>query len=85
MKLISGNSATKHPAHGLLVWLQMLGLRKWGPGAGMMTLPFNAYRSGYATAVQAGLLPCSLLDSARMEQRLAAAESLLLGPLARRV
>jgi len=50
----------------------------------MLALPFDALRAQYAAAVTAGLVPRSMLASARLERWLAALEALTLGPLARR-
>jgi hypothetical protein len=49
----------------------------------VLALPFDAMRQHYAGAVIAGLVPRSLLDSARLERWLDALEALTLGPLAR--
>jgi len=49
----------------------------------ILALPFDAMRQHYAGAVMAGLVPRSLLDSARLERWLDALEVLMLGPLAR--
>ena len=49
----------------------------------ILALPFDAMRQHYAGAVIAGLVPRSLLDSARLERWLDALEMLMLGPLAR--
>ena len=49
----------------------------------ILALPFDAMRRHYAGAVIAGLVPRSLLDSARMERWLGALEAVTLGPLAR--
>ena len=49
----------------------------------ILALPFDAMRQHYAGAVMAGLVPRSLLDSARLERWLDALEALTLGPLAR--
>jgi hypothetical protein len=45
--------------------------------------PFDALRLQHAHAVQAGLVPRSLLESRDFEHGLAALEQLALGPLAR--
>jgi len=50
----------------------------------VLALPFDTLRQQYAGAVTAGLVPRSLLDSARLERWLAALEAMTLGPLARR-
>lgn len=44
---------------------------------------FDAMRAQYAGAVQAGLVPRSLLASAQLERSLDRLEKLCLGPLAR--
>jgi hypothetical protein len=49
----------------------------------ILALPFDAIRQHYAGAVIAGLIPRSLLDSARLERWLGALEAVTLGPLAR--
>jgi hypothetical protein len=49
----------------------------------ILALPFDAMREHYAGAVIAGLVPRSMLDSARLERWLGAMEALTLGPLAR--
>jgi hypothetical protein len=49
----------------------------------ILALPFDAMRQHYAGAVIAGLIPRSLLDSARLERWLGALEAVTLGPLAR--
>jgi hypothetical protein len=49
----------------------------------ILALPFDAMREHYAGAVIAGLVPRSILDSARLERWLGALEALTLGPLAR--
>lgn len=49
----------------------------------MLALPFDAMRQHYAGAVIAGLVPRSMLDSARLERWLDGLEALTLGPLAR--
>ena len=50
----------------------------------ILALPFDAMRQLYAGTVMAGLVPRSILDSARLERWLEALEALALGPLARR-
>lgn len=49
------------------------------------TLPFDALRFAYASAVQAGLVRRSLLASRVVELQLNALEKALLGPFARTV
>ncbi|WP_180125532.1 hypothetical protein [Rhodoferax sp. BLA1] len=51
----------------------------------LLGLPFDLARANYAAAVRLGLIKNSLLNSARFEQQLGAAERLTLGPWARRV
>lgn len=51
----------------------------------ILTLPFDIARANYARAVRFGLLPSSLLKSARFERELGHIERLTLGPWARRV
>ncbi len=48
-------------------------------------LPFDTIRFQHASAVQAGLIRNSMLESRDFEQALGALERLSLGPLARRV
>jgi len=48
-----------------------------------LAAPFDAMRSHYASSVAAGLVPRSLLASARLERALDSLEKLCLGPLAR--
>jgi hypothetical protein len=54
-------------------------------GLGVLRLPFDAARTQYARAVQAGLVERSILASRDLELALGALEGLALGPLARRV
>jgi hypothetical protein len=49
-----------------------------------MAMPFDALRFQYASAVVAGLVPRSILASARSERAINLLERLVLGPLARR-
>jgi hypothetical protein len=49
----------------------------------ILALPFDAIRQNYAGAVIAGLVPRSLLESARLERWLGALEAVTLGSLAR--
>ena len=49
-----------------------------------MGVPFDLARQQYVSAVQAGVIPRSMLHSARFSRALNAAEQLALGPLARR-
>jgi hypothetical protein len=53
------------------------------PGVRLLSLPFDAMRFQYASAVRSGVLQRSSLASGRMERSLDAWEQLLLGPLAR--
>jgi len=48
-------------------------------------MPFDAIRFQHASAVQAGLIRNSMLESRDFEQALGSLERLSLGPLARRV
>lgn len=48
-----------------------------------MAMPFDAMRFQYANAVVAGLVPRSLLASAKSEQAIDRLERLVLGPIAR--
>jgi len=54
-------------------------------GRALAWLPFDIARAQHARAVQAGLLPRSLLASRDFERALTALERAALGPLARRV
>jgi hypothetical protein len=54
-----------------------------GTLAGLAYWPFDALRSAFAGAVQAGWLKKSVLASRDFEQRLAVLERAALGPLAR--
>jgi len=49
----------------------------------ILALQFDAMRRSYAGAVVAGLVPRSMLASARFDRWLGALEALTLGPLAR--
>jgi len=55
----------------------------FGAAHAMLPLPFDAMRQHYAWAVFAGVVPRSILASARVEQWFGALESQLLGPFAR--
>jgi hypothetical protein len=48
-------------------------------------LPFDGLRASHASAVRAGFVENSMLESRNFEQALAAIEGAVLGPLARRV
>lgn len=50
-----------------------------------LALPFELARQQHAAAVRFGVLPRSMLESQRFEQRLGAIERLALGPLARQL
>ncbi len=52
-------------------------------GHAFLAMPFDALRFQYASAVKAGLVPRSILASARAEQAIDRLEKLILGPLAR--
>lgn len=54
-------------------------------GSPLLGLPFDALRWGYASGVQSGLIPLSLLAAHRYELAVAAAERMALGPWARAV
>ena len=47
-------------------------------------LPFDVARHQYARAVQAGIIPRSMLHSARFNRSLNTTEQLVLGPFARK-
>ncbi|MDE2255986.1 MAG: hypothetical protein KGL42_17195 [Betaproteobacteria bacterium] len=51
----------------------------------LLRVPFDAMREQYASAVRAGLIERSLLDSAGFERKLGMLERATLGPWARRV
>ena len=51
----------------------------------LLRVPFDAMREQYASAVRAGLIERSLLESARFERKLGSLERATLGPWARRV
>lgn len=51
----------------------------------LAALPFDALRTAHASAVKAGLVPNSMLESRDFEQVVVALERATLGPLARRV
>lgn len=55
----------------------------WQAGQHLASWPFDAMRMQHAQAVQAGLMPNSMLASRDFEQALGALERLTLGPLAR--
>jgi hypothetical protein len=57
----------------------------WKSCRSALTWPFDAMRAQHASAVRAGLLPNSMLESRDFEQTVGALERLALGPLARRV
>ncbi len=48
-----------------------------------MSMPFDALRFQYASAVMSGLVPRSILGSAQSERVIDRLEKLILGPLAR--
>lgn len=52
-------------------------------GVRLLSLPFDALRFQYASAVRSGVIQRSSLASSQMERSLHAWEQLLLGPLAR--
>lgn len=54
-----------------------------GSGQALMSMPFDALRRHYANAVMAGLVPRSLLASARSERAIDTLEKFVLGPIAR--
>ena len=55
------------------------------PPIAVFGLPFDVVRGLHATAVQNGLIPCSMLESRDFELTMVTAERMLLGPLSRRV
>lgn len=57
----------------------------WTAGKQVAALPFDALRAGHASAVKAGLVPNSILESRDFEHVVEALERATLGPLARRV
>ena len=58
--------------------------RARGTTQSCLCAPFEAMRAQYASVVQAGLVPRSLLESAQFERSLDKLEKFCLGPLARR-
>ena len=54
-----------------------------GAGQAFLTVPFDAMRFQYASAVMAGLVQRSIIASAQLERALDTLEKLILGPLAR--
>ena len=52
-------------------------------GQACMSMPFDALRFQYASAVMSGLVPRSILGSAQSERVIDRLEKLILGPLAR--
>jgi hypothetical protein len=54
-------------------------------GKQLAALPFDALRASHASAVKAGLMPNSILESRDFEHVVVALERATLGPLARRV
>jgi len=54
-------------------------------GKQVAAMPFDALRASHATAVRAGLIPNSILESRDFEHVVVALERATLGPLARRV
>jgi hypothetical protein len=69
---------------GLAIQRAATGLMFGTGGQSLLSLPFDALRFQYASAVQAGLAQRSLLASGRFERAIDAIEVLILGPLARR-
>jgi hypothetical protein len=57
----------------------------WTAGKQVAAMPFDALRASHATAVKAGLIPNSILESRDFEHVVQALERATLGPLARRV
>ncbi len=57
----------------------------WTAGKQVAAMPFDALRASHATAVKAGLIPNSILESRDFEHVVVALERATLGPLARRV
>lgn len=57
----------------------------WTAGKQVAAMPFDVLRASHATAVKAGLIPNSILESRDFEQVMVALERATLGPLARRV
>jgi len=54
-----------------------------GIGQAFLGVPFDAMRFQYASAVMAGLIQRSIIESAQFERTLDTLERLILGPLAR--
>ena len=57
----------------------------WQATEALLTLPFDTMREQHACAVQAGLLPRSMLESRDFEHAMATLETMTLGPMARHV
>lgn len=57
----------------------------WAVGKQVAAMPFDALRASHASAVKAGLIPNSMLESRDFEHVVVALERATLGPLARRV
>jgi len=55
-----------------------------GTGRVLLSMPFDTLRFQYAGAVMAGLVPRSILASAKSERAIDLLEKLALGPAARR-
>ena len=57
----------------------------WAVGKQAAAMPFDALRASHASAVKAGLIPNSMLESRDFEHVIVALERATLGPLARQV
>lgn len=66
-------------------WLAESFTAAWAAGKQVAALPFDALRASHASAVKAGLVPNSMLESRDFEHVVEALERATLGPLARRV
>jgi hypothetical protein len=66
-------------------WLAESFTAAWAAGKQVAALPFDALRASHASAVKAGLVPNSILESRDFEHVVQALERATLGPLARRV
>lgn len=66
-------------------WLAESLATAWAAGKQVAALPFDALRASHASAVKAGLVPNSILESRDFEHVVVALERATLGPLARRI
>jgi len=78
-QVFAGRTSSAQP------WLVDSVSSAWTAGKQVAAMPFDALRASHATAVKAGLLPKSILESRDFEHVVVALERATLGPLARRV